>query len=130
MSDQVLGFAKQWSRKLATGWARRLVGRGEGERRGFTAVLLADAGDAVGELLAEEAHWALLNYNEQLKYQVLGKSLEELGQAWIQAYRDTVEALVVDLDELAERIRARGAERKDLIPQLREVLGAVEPLLV
>ena len=129
VSDQVLGFAKQWSRKLAVGWARRLVGRVEGERRGFAAALLADAADAVSELLAEEAHWALLNYNEQLKYQVLGKSLEELGQVWSQAYRDTVDALVVDLDELAERIRVRGAEREDLIPQLREVLGAVEPLL-
>jgi hypothetical protein len=129
VSEQVLGFAGQWTRKLATGWARRLVGRGEGERRGFTASLLEDAGEAVAELLAQEAHWALLNYNEQLKYQVLGESLGALVAAWNQAYCDTVEALVVDLDALAERIRTRGAEQEDLIPRLREVLGAVEPLL-
>jgi hypothetical protein len=129
MSQQVLGFARLWTRKLATGWARRLVGRGEGARMGFTQALLSDAADAVCELLAEEAHWNLLNYNEQLKYQVLGKSLEELGCAWIQTYQETVEALVVDLDQLAERIRKRGTERGDLIPQLREVLSALEPLL-
>jgi hypothetical protein len=129
VSEQVLGFAKQWTRKLAVGWARRLVGRGQGEHLGFAGALLADAADAVGALLAEEAQWAMLNYNEQLKYQVLGKSLEELGQAWSRAYRDTVEALVVDLDELTERIRTRGAEREDLVPRLREVICAVEPLL-
>jgi len=129
VSDQVLGFAKQWSRKLAVGWARRLLRRGEGERLGFAESLLVDAAEAVANLLAENAHWALLNYNEQLKYQVLGKSLEEMGQAWSAANREVVETLVVDLDELAERVRRRGAERADLIPQLRAVAGEVESLL-
>ncbi|MHB8763032.1 MAG: hypothetical protein ACYDA8_01615, partial [Deferrisomatales bacterium] len=124
--DQILSFAAQWTRKLAVGWARRLTGKQEKE--GFAASLLTDGAEAVRELLVEEARSNLLQYNEQVKYQVLGPSLEELARAWAEQYRDTVAALVVDLNQLAEGLRGEGAEREDLIPRLRGVLDALEPL--
>lgn len=123
-ADRVLSFAGQWTRKLATGWARRLTGKGE--RTTFARSLLSDGAEAVRALLAEEARANFLQYNEQVKYQVLGKSLEALAAAWAQAYRETVEALVLDLDHLLELLDRAGGEREELVPRLEEILGALE----
>jgi len=125
-ADRLLSFAGQWTRKLASGWAKRLVGKKE--RTGFAHSLLADGAEAVRELLAEEARSNLLHYNEQVKYQVLGKSLEELAQAWTQAYRETVEALVLDLERLTRLVDREESEREQLIPRLQEVVRALGPL--
>jgi len=125
-TDRVLSFASQWTRKLATGWAKRLMGRKE--RTTFAQSLLADGAEAVRELLAEEVRSNLLHYNEQVKYQVLGKSLDALAAAWAQGYRETVEALVLDLDRLLRLLDRAGAEREELVPRLREILRALEPV--
>ncbi len=124
--DRALAFASQWTRKLATGWTRRLLGRAE--RKGFVASLLEDGVAAVRELLDEEVRSNLLNYNEQLKYQVLGPGLEALVDAWADAYRETVEALVLDLGALSERLEREGSGQADLEPRLRGILDALEPL--
>lgn len=125
-TDRVLSFAGQWTRKLAAGWAKRLLGKKQ--RTTFARSILSDGAEAVRELLAEEARSNLLQYNEQLKYQVLGKSLDALAAAWGQGYRETVEALVVDLDGLLRLLGRAGSEREELVPRLREVLTALEPL--
>ncbi len=126
--DRVLTFAGQWTRKLALGWAQRLVGKKE--KTPFARSLLADGAEAVRELLVEEARSNLIQYAEQVKFQVLGPGLEELGKAWATQYRDTVAALALDLDRLAEGLRGRGEEQGDLIPRLEGVLAAVGPLEV
>jgi hypothetical protein len=123
-ADRVLSFAGQWTRKLAAGWARRLTGKAE--RTTFARSLLSDGAEAVRALLAEEARANLLQYNEQVKYQVLGKSLEALAAAWVQAYRETVEALVLDLEHLLGLLDRAGSERQELVPRLQELLGALE----
>ncbi len=124
--ERLASFAGQWTRKLALGWAYRLVGKKE--RTGFVRSLLADGADAVRDLLAEEARSNLLQYNEQLKYQVLGKSLDELVRVWSEAYRETVEALVLDLDKLAAEVERVSTEREDLVPRLQGILDALDPL--
>ncbi len=124
--DRALTFASQWTRKLATGWTRRLLGRAE--RKGFVASVLEDGAAAVRELLDEEVRSNLLNYNEQLKYQVLGPGLEALVDGWIEAYRETVDALVLDLGALSERLEQEGSGRADLEPRLRGILDALGPL--
>lgn len=125
-ADRVLAFAGQWTRKLAAGWARRLTGKAE--RTTFARSVLSDGAEAVRALLAEEARANFLQYNEQVKYQVLGKSLEALAAAWAQAYRETVEALVLDLEHLLELLDRAGGEREELVPRLEELLGALERL--
>ncbi|MDW7709077.1 MAG: dynamin family protein [Deferrisomatales bacterium] len=125
-TDRVLSFAGQWTRKLATGWAKRLLGKKE--RTSFARSLLSDGAEAVRELLAEEARSNLLHYNEQVKHQVLGKSLDSLAAAWAEGYRETVEALVVDLDRLLGLLDRSAALRTELVPRLQEILGALEGL--
>lgn len=124
--DRVVSFAGQWTRKVALGWAKRLVGKKE--KTTFAHSLLADGAEAVRELLLEEARSNLIQYAEQVKFQVLGPGLEELGTAWASQYRDTVAALALDLDRLAEGLRGRGEEHEDLIPRLEGVLAALAPL--
>jgi GTPase SAR1 family protein len=126
-ADRFLSFAGQWTRKLASGWAKRLVGKKD--RTGFASSLLADGAEAVREILAEEARSNLLHYNEQVKYQVLGKSLDGLARAWTEVYRETVEALVLDLERLTRLVDRAESEREKLIPRLREVLRDLEPLV-
>ncbi len=125
-ADRVLSFAGQWTRKLAAGWARRLMGKQE--RTTFARSVLADGAEAVRELLGEEARSNLLHYNEQVKYQVVARSLDELAGAWTRGYRETVEALVLDLDRLGQLLDREEAEREALIPRLQEVLRALAPL--
>ncbi|MBI5441389.1 MAG: dynamin family protein [Deltaproteobacteria bacterium] len=123
-ADRVLSFAHQWTRNLALGWASRLLGR-KG-KTGLHETLLADGAEAARKLLAEEAYGNLLHYNEAVKYQVLGASLEELAKAWARGYRERVEALVLDLETLARRIRQAGLAKEDLVPRLEEVLRRLE----
>lgn len=125
-SDKVLSFADRWTRKVTTGWAARLFGRGG--KAGFKESLLADGAEAARDLLADEALSNLMHYDEMVKYQVLGASLDELARAWAKAYRERIEALVLDLDSIARRLRRVGSEKEDLIPRLEAILHALEPL--
>jgi hypothetical protein len=101
---------------------------GRQERTTFARSVLADGAEAVRELLGEEARSNLLHYNEQVKYQVVARSLDELAGAWTRGYRETVEALVLDLDRLGQLLDREEAEREALIPRLQEVLRALAPL--
>ncbi|GAB4259114.1 MAG: hypothetical protein Kow0092_07100 [Deferrisomatales bacterium] len=123
-TEQVLSFAAKWTRKAAVGWAKRLLQAKE--RHGFAHAMLADGAEAVRAIIVEEARWDLLEYTEKLKYRVLGKSLEELVSAWSAAYRETVDALVVDLERLADRLQEKESQREDLIPRLEDLLRTLD----
>ncbi len=124
-TDRVLSLAAQWTRKAAAGWARRLVGRKE--REGFVRAMLTDGAEAVREVLLDEVRSSLLHYNEQVKHQVLGPSLDALADAWIEAYRGLVEAVVQDLEALERGVAERRLERQDLIPRLEGIRDALAP---
>ena len=124
-SDKVLSFADKWTRNVTSGWFSRLFG---GKKRDFKESLLADGAEAARDLLADEALSNLMHYNEMVKYQVLGTSLDELAKAWAKAYRERIEALILDLDSLAKRIHRAGTEKEDLIPRLQGILRDLEPL--
>jgi len=124
-ADRMLGLAAQWTRKAASGWARRLVGRGG--RKRFAEGMLADWAEAVRETLLEEARSNLLHYNEQVKYQVVGRNLEALADAWIAAYRELAQAAVQDLSTLERAVDRRRGEKADLIPRLEGIREALEP---
>ncbi len=125
-ADRMLALAAQWTRKAASGWARRLVGRGG--RKGFAEGMLADWAEAVRETLLEEARSNLLHYNEQVKYQVVGRNLEALADAWIAAYRELAQAAVQDLSTLERAVDRRRGEQVDLIPRLEGIREALEPI--
>ncbi len=125
-AERALALAAAWTRRAAAGWARRVLRRAD--RTGFAEGLLRDGAEAARALLAEEARSALLHYNEQVKYQVLGPGLEALANGWIGAYQALVRAVVQDLNSLEQGLARMRAERQDLIPRLegiRDALGAL-----
>ena len=125
-AERALSLAAAWTRRAAAGWTRRILRREE--RTGFAQGLLRDGAEAARALLAEESRSALLHYNEQVKYQVLGPGLEALADGWIEAYQALVRAVVQDLNSLEQGLARKRAERQDLIPRLegiRNALGAL-----
>ena len=79
-------------------------------------------------MLAEEVRSCLLNYNEQVKYQVVGKNLQDLSQAWVSSYGETVRALVVDITALRSRVEEAGERNSDLMPRLGELSAELDSL--
>ncbi len=125
-TERALSLAAAWTRRAAAGWTRRILRREE--RTGFAEGFIRDGAEAVRALLAEEARSALLHYNEQVKYQVLGPGLEALATGWIEAYQALVRAVVQDLNSLEQALARKRAERQDLIPRLegiRDALGSL-----
>jgi len=125
-SENLLSFAKQWTKMLASGWLGRLTGKNG--KKGFAISVLADAEEAVRQLLADETRPEMLNYNEYIKYQVLGPGIDDLREAWISAYCETVKSLTVDLDKLASRLDDEGSRRDEIIPRLEGLIRDLDQL--
>lgn len=119
-AERVLGFARQWSVNVATGLASRLFGRKD--KAGLMQSLLADGVEAAREMLVDESRSCLLNYNEQVKYQVVGKNLDDLAREWLAAYGETVSALVVDISSLRGQVDESKESNAELVPQLEKLL--------
>ncbi len=123
-AQRVISFAGHWSMKIATGWTSRLFGRKE--KGGFVDSLLEEGFEAAREQLTDEARSCFLNYNENLKHQVLGRNLDDLAQVWADSYGETAMALKVDLDGLRKAVGVTGEETDEMTAHLERLVEELE----
>jgi len=123
-AKHLISFAGHWSVKLATGWATKMLSKrdpGTGSDQ-----LVSKGVETARELIAEEARSALLHYNEHIKYQLLGKNIDELLASWIENYRETLEILTSEVDSILGELGASREELSRRQPLIDELLTELD----
>ena len=123
-AKHLISFASHWSVKMATGWAAKLLSKRDTDSG--SDQLVSKGVETARELIAEEARSALLHYNEHVKYQLLGKNIDELLSSWIENYRETLDVLTGEVDSILNALDASREELSRRGPIIEELLSELD----